>query len=107
MSVASHKFTVGDRVRLILDSGLDYGAQDVYTVARMLPAQANVWQYRVKRVGDGQERAVSEPQIVKMTLDERTGSTQIEAQRDLQRVRNVNALRRAQSVARRADRDGR
>jgi hypothetical protein len=67
MPVASHKFGVGDRVRLKLGSYLDYSPQDVYTILRMLPAQANVWQYRVKRVGDGQERAVSEPELVKIT----------------------------------------
>jgi hypothetical protein len=82
MPVALHKFAVGDRVRLVLNSYLDYGPQDVYMILRMLPAEANVWQYRVKRVGDGQERAVSEPQLVKITFEERTGDTQTGAQQE-------------------------
>jgi hypothetical protein len=63
--MVSRKFTVGDRVRLSLDTSLSHNPLDIYTVSRILPAQANVWQYRVKRDGDGQERAVSESQLLK------------------------------------------
>lgn len=52
--------SVGDRVRLRLDSHIVESPADVYTISRALPFMANVWQYRVKRVGDGQERAVNE-----------------------------------------------
>jgi uncharacterized protein len=48
-----------------LDSYVDNNRADVYTIARALPTVANVWQYRVKQVGDGQERAVSEQQLAK------------------------------------------
>ncbi|HUB15139.1 MAG TPA: hypothetical protein VMB34_24535 [Acetobacteraceae bacterium] len=58
------KFAIGDQVRLILDSYATNNPADVYSVSRVLPLTANVWQYRVKRLVDGQERAVSEPQLV-------------------------------------------
>ena len=57
------KFAVGDQVRLLLDSYANDSRADVYTVSRTLPAMANVWQYRVRRAGDGQERAVSEQEV--------------------------------------------
>lgn len=61
-------FALGDRVRLTADPSLGTrDPQDVYAISRMLPAEANVWQYRVKRISDGQERAVTEPQLVRMT----------------------------------------
>ena len=61
----ARKFAIGDQVCLLLDNYADDSPADVYTVSRILPAAANVWQYRVKRGGDGQERAVSEPQLAK------------------------------------------
>ena len=65
--MAARLFTLGDHVRLALDSSLaNNNPRDVYAISRMMPPQANVWQYRVKRVGDGQERAVSEAQVVKV-----------------------------------------
>jgi hypothetical protein len=60
------KFTLGDQVRLTADPLLST-PQDLYTISRMLPAQEDVWQYRVKRVSDGQERAVTEWQLLKVT----------------------------------------
>jgi len=60
------KFVIGDRVRLLLDNYASDNPSGVYTISRALPAMANVWQYRVKRVGDGQERAVTEQQLVKV-----------------------------------------
>jgi hypothetical protein len=94
-------------VRLTADHSSVNNPQDMHTISRMLPAHANVWQYRVKRVSDGQERAVDEAQLVKVTPEERTGRTQIEAQEELQRARNMNARGRAQSATRRTDRDRR
>jgi hypothetical protein len=78
--MASRKFAVGDHVRLSLDTSSNHNPRDVYTISRILPAEANVWQYRVKREGDGQERAVSEPQLVKMTPELQTDRTEIETQ---------------------------
>jgi hypothetical protein len=98
--MACRKFAVGDRVRLSLDTSVNHNPQDVYAVSSILPAQANVWQYRVKRVGDGQERAASEPQLVKVT-PEQSDRSPIETQRDVQRMRNANAMGRARSAARR------
>ena len=61
----AHKFSVGDQVRLHLDGSADHPA-DVYTTSRALPAMANVWQGRVKWLGDAQERAVNEQQPTKV-----------------------------------------
>jgi hypothetical protein len=79
----------------------------MYEVSRMLPAQANVWHYRVKRVSDGQERAVTEPQLIGAELLEMTVRPEIEIQREQQRVRNARALARCQTVARHGDRNRR
>jgi hypothetical protein len=68
--MGSRKFAVGDRVRLSLDRSAAHNPQDSFTISRVLPAGANVWQYRVRRDGDGLERAVSESQLVKMTLEQ-------------------------------------
>ena len=97
------KFAVGNRVRLLLDNYANDSPADMYEVSRILPAQANVWQYRVKRVSDGQERAVSEPQLISAELLEMTVRPEIEAQRKHQRIRNARALARSQTVARRDD----
>jgi hypothetical protein len=99
--MASRKFAIGARVRLSLDTSLNHNPQDVYAISRMLPAQGDVWQYRVKREGDGVERTVSETQLVKVTWEQPPDRTQIEAQQDIQRVRNANALGRARRAARR------
>ena len=50
----TRKFALGDQVRVRLDSYNSENPADVYTLSRVLPVLANVWQYRVKRVGDGQ-----------------------------------------------------
>ena len=65
--MAPRKFAVGDQVRLTAENYLVKNPKGVYTISRMLPAQANIWQYRMKREGDGQERAVSETELVKVT----------------------------------------
>ncbi|MBV8456540.1 MAG: hypothetical protein JO122_07985 [Acetobacteraceae bacterium] len=65
--MALRKFAIGDQVRLTAERYSVKNPKDVYTISRMLPAQANIWQYRVKREGDGQERAASETQLVKVT----------------------------------------
>jgi hypothetical protein len=58
------KFKIGDRVELRLDNiAANSSFRDVYTITQLLPAEANMWRYRVKRVGDNQERAVSEYQL--------------------------------------------
>jgi hypothetical protein len=92
-------FAIGDRVRLSLATPANHNSRDVYTISRTLPALANVWQYRVRRDGDGQEMAVSESQLVMASpqLTDKLG-----AQQDLRRERNGNALGRARSVARRS-----
>jgi hypothetical protein len=66
--MAPRRFKLGDQVRLTVDrSSGDDNPQDVYTISRLLPPEGNVWQYRVKRVSDGQERVVTESQLLKVT----------------------------------------
>ena len=98
----ARKFTIGEQVRLVLDSYTENNAADVYTVSRALPATANLWHYRVKRVGDGQERAVHEQQLAKAGSQNSTDRSPIEAQQDDQRIRNARAAERARVAARRS-----
>jgi hypothetical protein len=58
----THKFAVGQTVRF------SPGAQSAklggsYKIVRLLPAEANDYQYRVKSVLDGHERVVKESQL--------------------------------------------
>ena len=93
------KFKIGERVQVRLDNLVaNSSLRDVYTISQTLPAQSNVWQYRVKRVGDNQERAVSEHQLSKLGSVP-TSRSENETQRDLQRIRNANALARAKRAA--------
>ena len=98
----ARKFAIGDRVSLRLDSYTNESPADVYTVSRALPAMANVWQYRVKRVGDGQERAVNELQLAKVPSLTSAHRSLVEMQQDTQRVRNARASERARVTARRS-----
>ena len=77
--MVSHKFAVGDRVRLTLDRYAESSPWDIHTISRKLPAEANVCQYRVKRVGDGQERTVSEHQMVAVRRRGRAGDAHFKA----------------------------
>jgi hypothetical protein len=101
----ARKFTIGDQVRLLLDAYTSDSPADVYTVSRALPAMANVWQYRVKRVGDGQERAVSEQQLAKAGLQNLTNLSATEAQQETQRIRNIRASLRTRVTARRSEQE--
>jgi hypothetical protein len=89
------KFSVGDQVRLLFDSSANANSADVYTVTRTLPENANVWQYRVRRGGDGQERAASEQQLAKATFRTSADRPLAEAQHETQRMRNTRASGRA------------
>jgi hypothetical protein len=101
------KFSIGQQVRLILDSYAQNNPADVYTVSRALPATANVWQYRVKRVADGQERAVNEQQLASAGFRIPTNASLVEAQQDTQRVRNSRAAERSRVTARRSEQEKR
>ena len=103
----ARKFVIGDQVRLLLDKYANDNPADVYTISRELPPTANVWQYRVKRVGDGQERAVSEQQLAKVGFQNLTHLSAAEAQRDIQRLRNARASARARVTARRSEQETR
>jgi hypothetical protein len=103
----ARRFAIGEQVRLLLDSYANDNPADVYTVSRALPATANVWQYRIKRVGDGQERAVSEQQLAKAGFQSSTNWATVEAQQDTQRIRNARASERARMTARRSEHEKR
>jgi hypothetical protein len=72
----------------------------VYEVSRILPSQ----EYRVKRVSDGQERAVSENQLVGIEPQEPPERPEIGAQQEQQRIRNARASARSQALERRHER---
>ncbi|HTI79600.1 MAG TPA: hypothetical protein VL614_04040 [Acetobacteraceae bacterium] len=99
----TRKFAIGDQVRVRLDSYNSENPADVYTISRVLPVTARVWQYRVKRVGDGQERAVNENQLSKAASDMNSLRSVVEMQQDAQRVRNARAAERARVVLRRPE----
>jgi hypothetical protein len=98
----ARKFAIGDRVRLRLGGYANDNSVDVYTVSRVLPEMSNVWQYRVKRVGDGQERAVSEQQLAKAGFQALANQSLAAAQQDRQRIRNARASARTRVAARRS-----
>jgi hypothetical protein len=101
----TRKFGIGDQVRIRLDSYNSENPADVYTISRVLPVAANVWQYRVKRVGDGQERAVNETQLSKAALGTYSQGSAVDMQRDAQRVRNARAAERARVALTRPERN--
>ncbi len=98
----ARKFAIGDRVRLRLDRYANDNPADVYTILRILPEMANIWQYRVKRVGDGQERAVSEQQLAAADLKALSSQSVAETQQDMQRLRNARASERTRVTSRRS-----
>ncbi len=101
----ARKFAIGDRVRLHLDSSANENPADVYTISRVLPAIANVWYYRVKRVGDGQERAVSEQQLAKAASQTSAQRSMVDMQQDTQRIRNARAPERTRVATRRSEQE--
>ena len=103
----ARKFAIGDQVRLLLDNYANDNPADVYTVSRALPAMANVWQYRVKRVGDSQERAVSELQLAMARFHNLTNLSSAEAQQNTQRIRTARGSARARTTARRSEQEKR
>jgi len=102
----ARKFAIGDQVRLLLNTYANDNPADVYTIFRALPAMANVWQYRVKRISDGQQRAVSEQQLAKAGSGLlSTGLSPGDLQQDAQRIRNARAAARARVTAKRSEQE--
>ncbi|HUC62383.1 MAG TPA: hypothetical protein VMF53_10540 [Alphaproteobacteria bacterium] len=60
--MAIHKFAVGDNVTFSPNRYEDKSARGVYTIVRLLPADATP-QYRIKAATDGRERVVVEDQL--------------------------------------------
>lgn len=63
MTIKSHKFTVGQTVLYSPGSRSSSASGGRYKVVRLLPAEANDYQYRVKSNTDGHERVVKESQL--------------------------------------------
>jgi hypothetical protein len=61
--MSRHKYAIGDRVRLAISKYAGDVPPGTYTISRQLPAEANVYQYRVRHLQDGHERVVRENQI--------------------------------------------
>jgi hypothetical protein len=101
----TRRFAIGDQVRLLSDTYGNDSPADVYTISRALPAMANVWQYRVKRTGDGQERAVTEQQLAKANSRSLTNLSAADAQLDTQRIRNARASARTRVTQRRSEQE--
>ncbi len=59
----NHKFAVGQTVRFSPGAQLAATLRGSYKIVRLLPAEANDHQYRVKSVLDGHERVVKESQL--------------------------------------------
>lgn len=61
--IKTHKFTVGQTVRFSPGVQSPATARGRYTIVRLLPAEANDHQYRIKSTLDGHERVVKESQL--------------------------------------------
>lgn len=59
----AHRFAVGQTVRYSPGSKSSAARGDSYKVVRLLPPEANDFQYRVKSSSDGHERVVKESQL--------------------------------------------
>lgn len=59
----THKFAVGQTVRFSPGVQSPVAARGSYTIVRLLPAEANDHQYRIKSTLDGHERVVKESQL--------------------------------------------
>ena len=59
----AHKFAVGQTVTFLRSGPPRSTPRDSFKVVRLLPAEANDQQYRVKSTLDGHERVVKESQI--------------------------------------------
>lgn len=68
MTTKSHKFAVGETVQYSPGLKSFSGSGGRYKVVRLLPAEANDHQYRVKSSADGHERVVRESQLSKLYL---------------------------------------
>lgn len=59
----AHKFAIGQTVRYSPGRQSYSGPGGSYKIVRLLPAEGNDYQYRVKSGTDGHERVVKESQL--------------------------------------------
>jgi hypothetical protein len=65
--MSAHKFSVGQTVRFSPDRNQrEIAGRASFTVVRLLPEEASVFQYRVKSQLDGHERVVREDQLARL-----------------------------------------
>lgn len=78
-TVVRHAFAVGETVK-VLPSTLGRRPKDIekslyantFTVTRLLPEEASIFQYRIKNTHTGQERVASESELSAVTPDGQT-----------------------------------
>jgi hypothetical protein len=63
--MSAHKFAVGQSVRFSPDRNQEGTVRGSFTVVRLLPEAASVFQYRLKSQLDGHERVVREDQLTR------------------------------------------
>jgi hypothetical protein len=59
----THKYAVGQTVTFTPRGQFHTASRDSVKIVRLLPAEANDYQYRVKSTRDGHERVVRESQL--------------------------------------------
>lgn len=64
--MSAHKFSVGQAVRFSPDRNQEVAVRGSFTVVRLLPEDAGIFQYRVKSQLDGHERVVREDQLARL-----------------------------------------
>jgi hypothetical protein len=72
--MASHKFSIGQKVSFHPGGGTQAYLSGNYTVVRELPSENGDWQYRVKSDRDSHERIVLESQLTDVSAASPSGS---------------------------------
>ena len=61
--MAGHKFKVGQSVRFSAKKGTLAASAQAYTIVRVLPAEGDEYQYRIKSVYEAFERIARESEL--------------------------------------------
>jgi len=61
--MSEHKFRIGQAVEIVPSRRFDRPTGGRYTIVRLLPAESNMPQYRIRNATDGRERVVHEGEI--------------------------------------------
>ncbi len=63
MSIAEHRFRIGQKVQLARAYPFQSAAEGQYEVVRQLPDSNGEYQYRIKSVNEPHERVVKESEL--------------------------------------------